>query len=186
MQPVQLRSERLLLDQLVLEDAPRVVEELRRPEIEHVLTTPWPYEPRHAEGFIGEVVPTGWATDAEYTWALRDRGVEHDGALAGVIGIRTARGDIGFWTAEAHRGRGLTAEAVRLVADWWFAQHPERPIVWECLVGNLGSMGVARAAGFRFTGTGPSAIPYRDGRHPDSWRGVLEPGPRRRHEGWPA
>lgn len=185
MEPVDLRSERLLLDQPRPEDASLIVEELREPEIEHVLTTPWPYERHHAESFIERVVPQGWESEREFTWALRATGIDGPAGFAGMIGLRTERPDLGYWTVRAHRGRGLAAEAVRLVADWWFARD-ERPLAWECVIGNAGSVGVARAVGFRYTGERPATAAYRDGSHPLSWHGVLDPGPRRRHEGWPA
>lgn len=185
MRPVDLRSELLVLDQPRAADAPLVVEELREPEIERVLTTPWPYGRRHADGFIERLVPEGWASERELTWALRVPGLDGPAGFAGMLGLRTERPDIGFWTVRAHRGRGLTAEAVRLVADWWFARD-ERPLEWECVVGNAGSAGVARAVGFRYTGERASSAPHRDGTHPLSWHGVLLPGPRRRHAGWPS
>lgn len=181
MHPVDLRSDLLLLDQPRADDAETIVAELREPEIERVLTTPWPYERRHADDFIGRHVPDGWAAEREFTWALRRPGTPE---LAGVIGLRAERPDLGFWTARSHRGLGLTAEAVRLVADWWFTRDA-RTLAWECVVGNAGSLGVARAAGFRFTGERASTAPYRDGTHPTSWHALLEPGPRHRHDGWP-
>ncbi len=182
MHPVVLRSDRVLLDQPRPDDAAAMVVALNRPEIERVLTTPWPYGPEHADDFIGRHVPDGWRTELECTWALRAPGSD---ALAGVIGLRVERPDLGYWTMPDSRGRGLTAEAVRLVADWWFARGGAA-LAWECVAGNVASLGVARAAGFRYTGEAPSHGPYRDGSHPLSWHGVLEPGPRRRHDGWPA
>lgn len=182
MEPEPLRSELLLLDQPRIGDAAAMVAALNRPEIERVLTTPWPYRSEHAADFIRRYVPDGWSSGREFTWALRAPG---SAELAGVIGLRAERPDLGYWTVPAFRGRGLTVEAVRLVADWWFSRGGAA-LAWECVAGNVASLGVARAGGFRFTGEAPSHGPYRDGAHPISWHGVLDPGPRRRHDGWPA
>nr|WP_239452062.1 GNAT family N-acetyltransferase [Frondihabitans sp. PAMC 28766] len=92
--------------------------------------------------------------------------------LVGVISIRLMHHDIGFWAAPDVRGLGLTTEAVRLVADWAFDEGLD-DVLWEGYVGNLGSAGVARRAGFTYTGTGPGLQPDRDRGHPACWKGRL-------------
>jgi RimJ/RimL family protein N-acetyltransferase len=78
MRPFALQTARLLLDSPVESDRARLVEYCQDPAFERFLTLPWPYTEKDADVFLGELVPTWWDTDTEYTWALRWR----DGAGA--------------------------------------------------------------------------------------------------------
>lgn len=178
MKPFALDTARLRLDTPVAADRARLIEYCQDPAFERFLTLPWPYTERDADVFLGDLVPSWWDSDAEYTWALRRR----DGATVGlpgsdflgVIGFRLKSRSIGFWLGAEHRGAGLMPEAFTAVAQWAFdAGFPK--IVWECVVGNLASASVARGAGFRFGGEKQSAMAYRDGSHPPSWHGTLVP-----------
>jgi RimJ/RimL family protein N-acetyltransferase len=188
MEPVVLRTERLLLDQPVASDVDTIAEYCRDPLFEEFLTTPWPYTRQHAEGFVDRMVPAGWASGSEATWAIR---AHEDGPLLGVIAIRTARNDVGFWLGADERGNGYMQEALGAVAQWAFtggviAQTDS--IAWEAIAGNVASAAVARGAGFTFTGTSPAAAPARDGAHPTSWHGVLlrSNNLAQARESWPA
>lgn len=181
MKPFALDTARLRLDSPVAADRARLVEYCQDPSFERYLTLPWPYTEQDADVFLGELLPKWWETDAEYTWALRPEGAG-GGVTAspaspdflGVIGFRLKSRSIGFWLGAEHRGAGLMPEAFTAVARWAFdAGFPK--IVWECVVGNLGSASVARGAGFSFGGEKQSAMAYRDGSHPPSWHGVLVP-----------
>jgi RimJ/RimL family protein N-acetyltransferase len=183
MKPVVLSTARLWLDQPTSDDRDLIVEFCRDPLFESFMTLPWPYEPRHADFFIDDLVPTGWATGSEFTWALR----EHEGGpLLGTIGARMARNDIGYWLGAPHRGKRYMVEALDCVVSWLFDQGWES-ISWECVVGNRASVAVARANGFRFTGERPTDLVFRDGSHPPAWHGELaRDDPREPQEGWPA
>jgi RimJ/RimL family protein N-acetyltransferase len=147
------------------------------------MTLPWPYLRTHAEHFIEQVVIPGWATDVEYTWALRDA----DGSpLKGVIGWRRGNRDLGYWLGGPHRGHGLMTEAVGAVCDWLFSQGEEL-VRWEAVVPNRDSLAVARRAGFTFTGEAPAVVTARDGSHPLAWHAELRVGDARTPKpGWPA
>ena len=71
MRSVTLRSARLVLDQPGERDVDTIARYCTDPLFERYLTTPWPYERRHAEGFVREFVPSGWESGDECTWALR-------------------------------------------------------------------------------------------------------------------
>jgi RimJ/RimL family protein N-acetyltransferase len=182
MTPVELRSARLVLDQPGEADVDEMTRLCQDPVFEAYLTIPWPYERRHAEGFVRDVVPAGWETGAECTWAIR---VAEGAPLLGVIGWRNGRSDVGFWLGAEHRRHGYMAEALGTVADWLFAR--DVPVIrWECFAGNTASAATARAVGFRFTGEAPMEIPARDGTRPAGWHGELSPiAPRRPQPGWP-
>lgn len=182
MKPVTLRSARLVLDQPGEGDVDLITRYCQDPLFEQYLTTPWPYERAHAEGFVREYVPGGWRTDREYTWALRR---EEGAALLGVIGWRTERSDLGFWLGADQRRNGYMGEAVATVVDWLFAR--DVPIVrWECFPGNVASAATARSVGFRFTGEAPMDVAARDGSRPVGWHAELTPiMPRMPRPGWP-
>lgn len=179
--PVVLASGNLLLDQPTTADIALVTQYCQDPLFEHYLTLPWPYQRSDAEFFVTEFVPAGWSSGTEATWALRA-----EGRFLGVIGLRRPTGMIGFWLGAEHRGHGWMPRAVTAVVDWASTHGYVDPVRWECVVGNLASMSVARTTGFTFTGTGPATVTSRDGSHPESWHGELhstdsrEPKP-----GWP-
>lgn len=180
--PVTLVTERLVLDTPTADDRERVAEYCTDPLFERFLTTPWPYQQKDADYFLGTLVPEGWNTGGELTWAIRER---TDGPLLGVIGHRTALQDVGFWLGAPHRGKGYMPETVTAVADWLFSRGLAS-LNWECVPGNEASVSVARTVGFTFTGTAPATIAYRDGSHPDSWHAVLRAtDPRDEKPGWP-
>lgn len=183
MKPFVLDTARLRLDQPVAADRDRVIEYCRDPVFEHFMTLPWPYEPQHADFFLDDLVPRGWASESELTWALR---AAPGAPLLGVVGWRAERSDLGYWIGEPHRGQGYMTEAVTAVTDWLFAVHGVGAVGWECVVGNFSSAAVARKSGFRFTGEGPTDLAFRDNTHPAAWHGALRADDDRNPKpGWP-
>ncbi|MET0590286.1 MAG: GNAT family N-acetyltransferase [Naasia sp.] len=182
MQPVVLRTERLVLDQLREADVDDVARYCQEPVMSRYMTLPSPYRREDAEFFVSQHVPAGWRSAEEFTWAIRGRG---DDALLGVVAHRTALCDLGYWLGAEHRGNGYMAEAVDGVLSW-LAVQGTRVVTWECLVGNRASAAIARRTGFRYTGTGPSNVVFRDGSQPPAWHGVRDADHPVDHEGpWP-
>ena len=178
--PVQLRTARLVLDQLGEADVPLITEYCQDPLFERYLTTPWPYVRAHAENFVEYHVPQGWESGTECTWALRA-----EGEFVGVIALRAERDDVGFWLGAPFRGHGYMSEALAAVCDFAFSLGGDL-VRWECVVGNTASAATARAAGFTFTGEAPGEVPARDGTLPMSWHGILSSSDsRERKAGWP-
>ena len=179
-----LHTKRLRLDSPALSDRLAVARYCRDPLFETLMTLPWPYEQRHADFFLHRVVPGGWLSGDELTWAVREN---ESGPLLGIVGWRSELSDIGFWLGAPHRGRGLMTEAVIAVTDWLMTDFGRTEIAWECVVGNAASVSVARKSGFTFTGERPTELTFRDGSHPAAWHGVLRAGePRVERTGWPA
>lgn len=181
--PPVLRTARLVLDQPAIGDVDAIVEHCRDPLFESVMLTPWPYEREHAVGFVEAVAAGGWASGDECTWALRER---DGGPLIGAIGWRAERCDVGYWLGALHRGRGFMTEALRAVDAWVFAERGVPTIAWWTTAGHTASAATARAAGFRFTGTGDGWAPERDGRTRPAWFAELrrDDDPLARHH-WP-
>lgn len=183
MKATAIETARLRLDLPVPSDAPAVAEYCQDPLFERFMSLPWPYERRHADFFLSRLVPGGWLSGAEPTWAIRER---EGGPLLGIVGWRRAHGDIGYWLGAPHRGRGLMTEAVVAVTDWLALELGLTEIAWECVVGNAASVAVARKAGFTFTGERPTELTFRDGSYRPGWHGVLRTAePRVERAGWP-
>lgn len=182
MEPVVLRTRRLVLDQATPADADRIADYCQDPLFERYMATPWPYRRPDAVHFVQHVAPAGWAAGTEETWAIR-----LGGALIGMISARAGAADVGYWLGRPHRGRGYLGEALEAVLDRRFAAG-QLLMNWECVVGNVASARVARRSGFTYTGVAPTAVTFRDGSHPPAWHGVLHRDDRRSppKEGWPA
>jgi RimJ/RimL family protein N-acetyltransferase len=101
------------------DDAPALVAAWADPEIRRHAAVPEAADLEHARRWI--------AGEAQRTAAgvALDRVIElaaEPGAVAGEVGLgpidwSRATAEVGFWMAEAHRGRGLAHRAVRLLAD---------------------------------------------------------------------
>jgi RimJ/RimL family protein N-acetyltransferase len=125
------------------------------------MTLPWPYTLGDASAFVGEYGAHAWESGSEFSWAIREI---DEGPLLGMIGYRTALSDVGFWLGKPHHGKGMMSAAVRLVAAKLFDMGITSEIGWECVVGNLASMAVARKSGFAFTGIDPRGLRHATGR----------------------
>ncbi|QNE44755.1 GNAT family N-acetyltransferase [Frigoribacterium sp. NBH87] len=164
-------------------DVEAIVAACHDPETVRWTTVPAPYDRSDAAFFLDRIVDHGWATGREMTWGLRTPGSSE---LVGVVSVRTAGRDVGFWTAPAARGRGLMTEAVRLVVDWALGEGGLPEVRWEAHVGNVASAAVARRVGFRYLGAAPGLHPGRDGEHPLCWTARLGPDDDREPApGWP-
>jgi len=183
MTPFSLRTARLALDQPTLADVDDIARYCTDPLFEHYLTTPWPYTRDDAIGFVEGYVADGWAENREWTWAIRETDA---GPLLGVIGVRVPWGMVGYWLGAEHRGRGLMPEALDAVIDATFARTVIDEVLWECVLGNIASMNVARKCGFRYTGVRPGQVRGRDGEQSASWTGALRRDDDRSvKDGWP-
>jgi len=90
----------------------------------------------------------------------------------GVVSVHAEPGNcatVGVWLGPALRGRSVASAAVRAVAEVTRAEVPLDALFWRCLVGNIGALQVARAAGFTPTGTWPTPVGPRQEMHPAWW-----------------
>jgi RimJ/RimL family protein N-acetyltransferase len=122
------------------------------PDIQRWTQVPVPYTARDAEVFVREIAPATWA-EGGGLFAVEPAEV---GPLVASMGLFTPRDGVavaGYWTVAAHRGRGRTGAALRLLADWAFDQVGVHRV--ELLVDpdNAASRRVAESAGFRAEGT---------------------------------
>jgi RimJ/RimL family protein N-acetyltransferase len=194
MEPFVLTNERVRLSAPNTRDVEEIAVICADPAIAEWTTVPSPYGRADAEEFVTGLVAEGWATERNFTWAVREPG-ETDGPVLGMVGMTCEgepgverAGELGYWAAPDARGRGLTTEAARLVVDW--ALDPEGLGVvrahWSAFVGNWASRRVAWKLGFRFEGT-LRRWGVQRGVLRDSWVASLLPDdPREPAEPWPA
>ncbi|SDS17341.1 GNAT family N-acetyltransferase [Jiangella sp. DSM 45060] len=177
MQPFELRAERLLLAVPVAADIERITELCQDPEIQRWTTLPSPYTHDHAKSFVEDAVRRGWETEQDLVWAIRS---PEDRRIHGVIGLRShgdGAAEVGYWVGSEARGDRLVSRAVRLVAEYAFADvglgltH----LRWRAIVGNWASRRVAWACGFRIEGLIRGGNAQRGVRR-DTWVGTLMAG----------
>ena len=150
MQPT-LSGPRVVLRPWRADDVDAVTAACQDPEIQRWTQVPVPYEREHAEGFVGAIAD-GTLADGGALFAVVSR---ESGHLIGSVGLfppQNGSGEIGYWTVAAQRGRGLTAEAVRVLSEWAFAERGLHRLELVVDPGNSGSRRVAERAGFQAEG----------------------------------
>ena len=173
MEPVTLTTDRLLLRAVGPHDTDAVYDAAQDPDIQRWTTIPSPYLREHAEGFVGQLAPDGWADGSMFTFGV----FTHSGDLVGMLSITMRSlgvGEIGFWATRKHRGNGYITEAARTAAHWAFTEASVDRVEWRAEVGNTASRTVAERAGFTLEGTLRSAI-NNQGIRRDCWIASLLP-----------
>jgi RimJ/RimL family protein N-acetyltransferase len=134
------------------DDVPAVFAACQDPEIQRWTQVPVPYLRQHAEDFVREIATDTWA-DGGALFAVEPR---DGGPLIASIGLfppHDGYAEAGYWTVAAYRGRGFTAEALRVLTAWAFDQVGLRRVELVVDPANAGSLAVARSAGFQIEGT---------------------------------
>lgn len=154
-------------------DVPAMLETATDPEMVRWTAVPTPYGPNEATRFLGDVVQAGWDSGTHLMWAIEVTGDDGHPRFAGDVVIR-GRGvsTIGFSLHPAVRGRGVMAAAVRLAVMEAFSSGFTEAVHWQAHVGNLSSLRVAHACGFRLVAEVPGLL-FERGRLIDGWHGVV-------------
>lgn len=173
MDPVTLTTERLLLRTVDRHDTDMVYAAAQDPDIQRWTTIPSPYLREHAEGFVEQAVPEGWANASMFTFGLFLPAGELVGML-GVTMLSLGTGEIGFWATKEHRRKGYITEATRAAAHWSFTALALDRLEWRAEVGNIASRAVAEHTGFTLEGTLRAAL-TNNGVRRDCWLGSLLP-----------
>lgn len=183
MEPVTLRTERLLLEVPGEGDVDAITEACQDAGIQRYTMVPSPYARADAEGFVRRAAQR-WADGVEVTWAIRE-----GATLAGMIGVHDigrGNGSLGYWMSPGSRGRGLAVEAAAAVVDWAFAADGLDLVrlEWRAVVGNTGSARLARRLGFHYEGTLRQEFVNPSGRS-DGWIASLLKTDDRMPQPWP-
>lgn len=210
MDPVTLRTERLVLSIPEPSDAEDVVAYANDPDVIAFTPVPVPYGHAEARQWITEVVRTGWATDTRYDFGIRR---SDDLRLLGTIGLfgfsppavptsagRTApapaawapdgAAEVGYAVHPDGRGHGYTTEAVSRVLDWAFAAPPVGlglvRVQWRAIATNTPSAAVAQRAALRYEGRLRLGVAHRGTRHDQLLAAALRDDDRSVPSTWPA
>lgn len=161
-------------------DIEGVVEQSTDPLSRQWTTIPLNYGTEDARRFIRDIMPSGWATDQEWGFA-----VEADGRYAGTISLRNRgerRAELAYGAHPWVRGTGHIGRALRLLVDWGFAEKDLETVIWWANRGNWASRKAAWRLGFSFDGTVRKWLPQR-GVLTDAWVGTLLKGDPREPRG---
>ena len=151
-EPVELKTERLLLRPFRLTDAEDVFAYAKDPEWSRNLgpRMPRPYLRHHADEYVARQVLASWDTNPSWAIVL-------DSSVVGGINLGTNDpheiASLGYALARNHWGNGLMTEAARAVIDWAFRNHAAwRKVVATADLPNPGSWRVMEKLGMRREG----------------------------------
>jgi RimJ/RimL family protein N-acetyltransferase len=133
------------------DDVPAVVAACQDAELQRWTQVPVPYRRDDAEAFVGVIASQTWAAGGAL-FAVEPR---DGGPLLASIGLfppSDCFGEAGYWTVAEHRGRGFTAEALSVLADWVFGSVGLGRLELHVDPANVGSRRVAQRAGFSAEG----------------------------------
>lgn len=163
--PVPLRGKGVRLRAFRTSDADRIVEGCSDPETSYWLVSmPQPYERASALAYLDGIAELA-ARGIGLAWCIAHP--DDDRCLGSIsldgLGGYAKRGEIGYWAHPDARGRGVVAEAVRLVTGYARDFGLARSLLIRSAVGNAASRRVAERAGYRMVGVQPVCEPLRDG-----------------------
>jgi RimJ/RimL family protein N-acetyltransferase len=168
---VELRNADLLLRPWAEGDVDAIVEGCNDPEIARwIPTIPYPYTREDALSFLrGEAAPGHEAF-----------AIELAGRVVGGIGMgvntHDYRGRMGYWVAEAARGRGTCTRALGLLSRHALEERGLQRLELITDPDNVASQRVAEKVGFRREGVLRAHLRHPDGRIRDSVMFSLLPG----------
>ena len=153
------------------DDVHRIVELAHDAESIRWTTIPTPYAALDAEAFVFGYVAHSWDDGSAMTWAI-----EFEGRFAGTVEFRGVGRivDVGFSVHPDCRGAGVARRAVTLAVEEVF-RAGKQVVQWACIVGNVASLRVAHACGFRLNAMVPDNLEVR-GEIRDAWVGALRAG----------
>ncbi|WP_027466260.1 GNAT family N-acetyltransferase [Curtobacterium sp. UNCCL17] len=190
MQPVTLRTDRLVLSAPELGDADDVVAYANDPDVIAYTPVPVPYGHAEARYWITDVVAAGWAADSRYEFGIRRA---DDLRLLGTVGLfalADGAAEIGYAMHPDGRGSGIMTEAAERVLHWAFAGVPEGlgllRVQWRAIATNTASAAVAQRLGLRFEGRTRSSVLHRGSRHDQLLAAALHDDDRSAATVWPA
>lgn len=163
-QPV-LPGAKVLLRPWTPDDANFVFAACQDPEIQRWTTVPSPYSLDDAIAYVTHVARDAWDNGGA-VFAVVEAAT---GGVAGSIGsheMRAGVAHVGYWTAPAARGRGLTADALRTLSHWFLREAGAARVELVAQPENAASIRVAESAGFIAEGVLRQRIAF-EGRRAD-------------------
>jgi RimJ/RimL family protein N-acetyltransferase len=159
------------------DDVDAVLAACQDAEIQRWTEVPVPYRREHAAGFVGVMAArTRAAGGGQFAVETLD-GSGPVGAMT-LFPPRDGVGGAGYWTVAAHRSRGFTGEALRILAAWAFDDLGLRRLELVVHPANAGSRRVAESAGFVAEGVLRQRSTHRGRPVDDVIYGLLASDPR--------
>jgi ribosomal-protein-alanine N-acetyltransferase len=141
------KQEMIVLREYLDADLDRLVSLANNENVSRYLVDTFPYPFTKA---LGEWwIRTGSKQNGAIT-----RVIEHEGRFVGSVGInpqigwRDHLGEIGYWVAEEHWGKGIATAALRLMTDYGFTARQLRKLYAPVLSPNVASMRVLEKCGY--------------------------------------
>lgn len=169
-EPVELRTERLLLRPFWLVDVGDILRYCTDPEWARFLPVPQPYTRQDAEEFVAGRVLVSWATDPSWMMVFGERVI---GVVDLHINVVHEIAELGYALAPAHWGKGLMPEATRSVVDWCFAERRMAKVYARVDARNARSLRVVEELSMTREGVLRRHIKRHDERIDDVYYGVL-------------
>lgn len=140
-------------------DIDRALEMAQDPQMVRWTAIPTPHTRQMSEQFHFEHVPRGWNEGTAMGWAI-----EFEGRYAGNLDVRGTEPvvDLGFSLHPDCRDRGVMTAAVNLAVDHVFVEAGREVVRWRAHIGNVASLRVAHACGFRLHDPVPALLVERD------------------------
>jgi ribosomal-protein-alanine N-acetyltransferase len=178
-----LETRRLVLRPLELADAEHIQALFPQWEIVKYLAKviPWPYPAGGALAYIRDQALPARERGEEWHWTLRLK--DAPGQLIGCISLmRHINHNRGFWLGLPWQGRGLMAEAVEAVTDYWFNELGFEVLRAPKAVANTASRKISEKSGMRVVAV--EEREYVGGRFPSEiWEITAEEWRARRSRG---
>lgn len=151
-QPTLEAGPDLILRPFTALDVDALVEAHADEEMKRYVPTPdgGAYTRAHAERFALGVTTEMWAEESGCSFVIADTTTDE---LLGSVGVphidyATRQAMLGYWTAPWGRRRGAATAGLRAVSDWLLTEIGLHSIILYIDDANVGSVAVARAAGF--------------------------------------
>ncbi|SPF69269.1 Acetyltransferase (GNAT) domain [Propionibacterium ruminifibrarum] len=181
MEPFRITADGLVLSAPTPDDVDAFARICAEPSIAEWTTIRSGFTAADARRLVTDAVQTGWQTGAHPMWAVR---ATAGGEPVGMVSLQArplGTWEIGYWTSEAARGRGVTSRAVRALVDAAFDPQGEigaERLLWRAEihdgVPNWASWRIAWKTGFHKQGRLRGAA-VNDGRRHDMWLADLLP-----------
>lgn len=163
-EPVRVEGQGLLLRCFEPSDAPDLLAAFADADIAH--WNPGPPGPGAVADFMA--ARNDWRDGHHVSWAVADASDRLIGSVSlHKIDRDQADAEVGYWIAPWARRQGQATRSVVVASRFGFTQRALHRIYLYHAVENLGSCGVARAAGFVLEGAPRQSFRYPDGVYHD-------------------
>ncbi|WP_248703659.1 GNAT family N-acetyltransferase [Curtobacterium sp. MWU13-2055] len=190
MDPVTLRTDRLVLSVPEPSDAEDVIAYANDPDVVAYTPVPVPYGHAEAHHWITDVVRAGWSTDSRYEFGIRRADDLRLLGTIGLFGFVDGAAEVGYAVHPDGRGLGFVTEAAAAVLAWAFAPSPDGlalvRVQWRAIAANAPSAAIAQRLGLRYEGRLRSGVFHRGRRHDQLIAAALHDDDRSTPTVWPA